>query len=105
MNYLGIITGVFTLFAIGLGFVYVIKLEYYVGACVKKIVLILGILLMLSTILYSNFIISSAVGIFSGSIIWGVTEMDEQEERANKKHPKHPNKICDKLKKSFLISK
>lgn len=106
MNYIGLITGFFTFFAIGLGFIYVIYLERYVGACVKRIVLILSILFLLSSLLYTDFLIASIIGISSGSLIWGVTEMDEQEERAiSQGHKQYPNKICNRLKKSLFITK
>lgn len=99
MNYSGIITGLFTLFAIGLGFAFVIKLEHFVGACVKKIVLILSVILMLTSLYFSSFITASIIGIFSGTLIWGTTEMDEQEERAlERNYPRYTNKYCDKLK-------
>ncbi len=93
MNFNGIIFGLFATLAIGIGFVWVIKLEYYVGAHVTKWVAILGIILMLSTLFISSFVPSAIVGILSGTIIWGATEMPDQEKRvAAGMFPANPNK-------------
>ena len=43
MNPTGLILGLFMLFCIGFGFLWVIKLEYYLGAGIWKLVLLAGI--------------------------------------------------------------
>lgn len=105
MNFIGLLAGIFTLFAIGIGFVWVIKLEYYVGACSKRIVLFLGLITMLSTYFISSFILAGTIGIIGGSIIWGATEMQDQEERAQKgQFPVRSEKLCDQLKNNYFFS-
>lgn len=103
MNYTGIILGFFTLFAIGIGFVWVIKLESYVGACSARVVLFFGILLMAVTIFIGNFWVAAITGIIAGSVIWGASELPEQEKRAAKGiFRDNPGKVCTKLKNSRL---
>jgi hypothetical protein len=81
MNVSGIIYGFTTLCLIGLGFLWVIRLEYYLGARIWKGVLALGILLCLVSLWVPWFWASALLGIFGGSVIWGATELPEQEKR------------------------
>ena len=81
MNLTGLILGLFMLVVIGLGFVWVIKLEYYVGAHVWKAVMAGGVLVVLVSLFITDFMASALVGIFGGSIIWGATELPDQELR------------------------
>ncbi len=84
MNFTGIIAGIFMLAAIGLGFVWVIKLEYHVGAHVWKGVLAFGILVILVSGLLPSFWASALLGIVGGSIVWGATELPDQEDRVRR---------------------
>lgn len=81
LNLTGLWVGVYTLLVIGLGFIWVIKLEYYLGAQIWKFVLVLGILICLASALMPTFITAALVGIFGGSVVWGATELPDQEER------------------------
>jgi len=81
MNFTGLILGIFMLFVIGFGFVWVIKLEYYVGAHVWPWVLAAGIALAIGSLFLPSFWASAIVGIFAGSVIWGSTELPPQAER------------------------
>jgi len=93
MNLTGLFIGLLTLFAIGIGFIWVIKLEFYVGAHVWKGVLALGILLCLASLWIPSFWGSALLGIIGGSIAWGATELPDQEERvARGIFPANPNK-------------
>lgn len=95
INLTGIYAGLFTLFAIGIGFVWVIKIEYHIGACIQRIILFLGLILMVITYFTSTFFLSALIGIISGSIIWGASEMQDQEERAQEGHfPIKKGKLC-----------
>jgi len=97
MNYNGIILGLFTTVAIGIGFVWVIRLEYYVGAHVAKAVAALGIIVTLASLFTPNFVTSAIVGILGGTIVWGATELPDQEERvAEGMFPANPNKQVQK---------
>lgn len=72
------------LFVIAIGFVWVIKLEYYLGAQVWRAVLGLGILVCLVSLFLPDFLTSALVGIFGGSVVWGATELPGQEERVQR---------------------
>jgi len=72
------------LFVIAIGFVWVIKLEYYLGAQVWRAVLGLGILVCLVSLFLPDFMTSALVGIFGGSMVWGATELPGQEERVQR---------------------
>ena len=84
MNPTGLILGLFMLFCIGFGFLWVIKLEYYLGAGVWKIVLLAGITICLASLLMPNFTTSALLGIFGGSVVWGATELPTQAERVQR---------------------
>lgn len=81
MNLSGIYMGLFTFLAIGLGFLWVIKLEYYVGAHVAKLVGIVGVLVSGASLLVPSFYLSAVIGIVGGTIFWGATELPDQEKR------------------------
>src|SRR5918997_68681 len=91
MNWTGIILGLFSALIIGLGFVWVIRFEYLVGAYRWKWVFAAGILMVASSIFMPNFTLSAIVGIVGGSIAWGAVELPHQEERVDhglfKAHP------------------
>jgi len=84
MNFTGLLLGVAMLAAIGLGFLWVIKVEYHLGAQVWPAVLAFGIVLALATLWMKSFWVSALVGIFAGSIVWGATELPPQEERVQR---------------------
>ena len=84
MNFTGVYLGLFMLFCIGFGFLWVIKLEYYLGARVWKLVLGIGVLLCLASLLMPSFTASALLGIFGGSVAWGATELPAQEERVQR---------------------
>lgn len=93
MNFTGIFFGLFTAVAIGLGFVWVIKLEYYVGAHVAKAVAVFGVLVVVASLFMPGFVLSAVVGIIGGTIVWGATELPDQEERvAEGMFPANPRK-------------
>jgi hypothetical protein len=80
MNTTGILFGLFTFLAIGLGFVWVIKVEYYVGARVAWAVAALGLALVLGSLFIPGFVPSAILGVLGGTVIWGATELPEQEK-------------------------
>lgn len=81
MNLAGIILGVFSAFAIGMGFVWVIRFEYYVGAHLWKWVAFVGPGVCSLSLFMPNFMLSALVGILGGSITWGALELPHQSER------------------------
>jgi len=95
-NFTGIQIGLFMLAVIGLGFLWVIKLEYYFGSRPWKIVLALGIAVCLASLWMPSFWASALTGIIGGSIVWGATELPAQEERARRGlFPIHPKRHKD----------
>lgn len=81
MNLTGLYLGLYMLLAIGIGFVWVIKLEYYVGGHIWRWVLALGVFLCLASLWIPSFWGSALLGITGGSIAWGATELPDQQER------------------------
>ena len=81
MNFTGLILALFALSAIGVGFFWVIRLEYHVGARVDKIVFAVGCVISLSSLFMASPMLSAIVGILGGTVIWGATELKDQEKR------------------------
>ena len=93
INLNGVFLGFFMLLVIGIGFLWVIKLEYYLGAGVWKIVLVIGLLICLASLFMPDFATSAILGIFGGSVVWGATELPGQEERVQRGlFPSNPNR-------------
>lgn len=94
INPVGLLLGVFMLFAIGAGFLWVIKVEYYLGARVWKGVLLIGLIVCLASLFIPSFLPSALLGILGGSIVWGATELPPQEERVKRGlFPQNPRKV------------
>jgi len=97
MNFSGIIFGVVTFLAIGVGFLWVVKLEYYVGAHVAWIVGGIGVLVIAASLFTLSFEVAAIVGIVGGTIVWGATELPDQEKRVQAGYfPANPNKKIDR---------
>lgn len=93
MNPTGIMIGLFTLIAIALGFVGVIKLEYYIGAQIARAVAVTGAAFIVGSLFISDLMLSSLTGVFGGVILWGAVELPAQEKRvAGGMFPANPNK-------------
>lgn len=84
LNFSGLALGLAMLFAIGFGFLWVIKVEYYLGARVWKAVLGLGVLVCLASLFVPGFSASALLGILGGSVVWGATELPGQAERVRR---------------------
>ena len=83
MNWTGILLGLLSALVIGLGFVWVIRFEYYLGAYRWKWVLAAGLVLIASSLFMPNFALAAIAGIAGGSIAWGAVELPHQEERVD----------------------
>ena len=81
MTWFGVLAGVFTLFIIGLGFVWVIRGERYFGYLWWPYVLGLGILCVVGSLFVPNDWGSLLSGAIGASLIWGSTELKEQAVR------------------------
>jgi|Deesub1362A_J573_1020465.scaffolds.fasta_scaffold01109_5 hypothetical protein len=94
MNLTGTWTALVLLLAIGGGHVWVVKLEYYVGARIWRLVLAFGLVLALLSLLAPNFPMAVILGVLAGSIIWGAGELPEQEERVQRGlFPANPKRV------------
>lgn len=95
MNFTGIFVGLVLLLAIGFGHVWVIRLEYHVGAHIWRAVLGLGVVLAAASLLLPSFNTSALMGIIAGSILWGATELPAQEDRVRRGiYPSNPNRAA-----------
>lgn len=98
VNLTGLYLGLYMLFVIAIGFVWVIKLEYYLGAKVWKTVFVLGVMICILALFMPNFTASALVGIFGGSVVWGATELPGQEERVQRGlFPANPKRKEDEI--------
>jgi hypothetical protein len=83
LNWTGIIIGLFSVLVIGLGFVWVIRFEYLVGAYRWKWVLAAGVALIVLSAFMPNFLLAALLGVTGGSVAWGAVELPHQEERVD----------------------
>jgi hypothetical protein len=97
INTTGIIMGLFTLLAVGVGFLWVIKFEYYFGARIAIPVFGVGIILIGLSFFVDNFMVSAFLGILAGTVLWGAVELPHQEERVREGiFPANPARLKDK---------
>lgn len=82
MNLFGVGLGLATLVIIGLGFVWVIRGEYYFGYLWWPYVMGGGVILLGASLLVRSDWPSALLGALGASIIWGSTELKEQAVRA-----------------------
>jgi len=82
MNLFGPLLGLATFFIIGLGFVWVIRGERYLGYLWWPHIMGLGIALVLGSLFIASDWGSALLGAVGASLIWGSTELKEQAIRA-----------------------
>ena len=82
MNLFGLTLGIATLLIIGLGFIWVIRGERYLGYLWWPYAMGLGILLILVSLFIPRLWLSALLGASGASLIWGSTELKEQAIRA-----------------------
>jgi hypothetical protein len=82
MNLFGLGLGLATLVIIGLGFVWVIRGEYYFGHLWWPYVLGAGLVLILLSAFVASDWGAALLGAFGASLVWGATELKEQAVRA-----------------------
>lgn len=82
MNFFGILAGLAVLVFIGLGFVWVIRGERYLGCLWWPYLLGAGILLIAGGLLAASDWAAALLGGLGASLVWGATELKEQAVRA-----------------------
>lgn len=81
MNTFGLWMGITALFIIGMGFIWVIRGERYLGYLWWPYVLIAGGTCVIGALFISNDWASGLLGAAGASLIWGGTELKEQAVR------------------------
>lgn len=81
MNFFGLGLGLATLAIIGMGFVWVIRGEYFLGYLWWPYVMGLGLVLIGASLLVASAWGSALLGAAGASLIWGSTELKEQAVR------------------------
>lgn len=84
MNFTGIIIGLATFLTIGVFHPIVIKAEYYLGTRCWWMFLLAGIIFGAISLIISNLIISTILGVTAFSCFWSILELKEQKERVRK---------------------
>jgi hypothetical protein len=93
MNYFGLLTGIATLFIIGLGFPLVIHGERIFGVLWWPYMMSIGIVLVLVSLVIHIDWLSVLIGVLGATFVWGSTELKEQAIRAELGwYPSNPNK-------------
>ena len=82
MNLFGFSVGLVALFVIGLGFVWVIRGERYLGYLWWPYFMGAGIVLIIVSVFIHNNWGSALSGLVGGSLVWGSTELKVQAVRA-----------------------
>ena len=93
MYFTGIIIAASTFLAIVIWHPIVIKTEYYWGTRPWILYLIVGLACIAAALFIENAIISSIVGVFGASALWGIGELFAQKRRVEKGwFPKNPKR-------------
>ena len=80
----GLLIGICTFLIIGFFHPVVVNAEYYWGTRCWWIFLVLGILGVIGSVIITDLLISSLLGVFSFSSFWTIKELFEQKERVKK---------------------
>lgn len=84
MNCIGIITGLATFIIIGMFHPIVIKAEYYLGVRCWWLFLLSGIIFGALSLLVSDLLISTILGVTAFSSLWSILELFHQKKRVEK---------------------
>jgi hypothetical protein len=95
-NLLGIVIGIGTFLVIGMFHPIVIKAEYYFSTKCWWWFLVLGIVCIILSLLITNILWSTILGVVAFSSFWSIKELFEQKERVRKGwFPRNPNRKED----------
>ena len=84
MNFTGLLVGLSTFLIIGLFHPLVIKAEYYIGIKSWIIFAVAGVLFGMASIMVSNLIWSTILGVIAFSSFWSILEIFQQHESVRK---------------------
>jgi hypothetical protein len=82
MNYFGLLTGIATLFIIGLGFPLVIQGERKFGFLWWPYMMAIGIIFIVASLFVQIYWLAVIIGVLGATFVWGSTELKEQAVRA-----------------------
>ena len=93
INFGGLLIGIATFLIIGLFHPLVVKAEYFFGTAIWWIFLVFGLIGTAISLMVSNMVISTLLGVFAFSCFWTIKELFEQEKRVQKGwFPKNPKR-------------
>ena len=81
MNYFGLLTGILTLFIIGLGFPLVIQGERRFGYLWWPYMMGIGVVLIVTSLFMNGDWPAVIIGVIGATFVWGSTELKEQAVR------------------------
>ena len=84
MYFTGIIIATMTFLTIGVWHPIVIKTEYYWGTRAWLVYLFIGISCICAALFVANIYLSSFLGVFGASALWGIGELFAQKKRVEK---------------------
>lgn len=84
MYYTGIIIAIMTFLTIGIWHPIVIKTEYHWGTRPWIVYLFIGISCIAAALFTANIYLSSFLGVFGASALWGIGELFHQRKRVLK---------------------
>lgn len=84
MYYTGIIIAIMTFLTIGIWHPIVIKTEYHWGTRPWIVYLFIGISCIAAALFTTNIYLSSFLGVFGASALWGIGELFHQRKRVLK---------------------
>jgi len=95
-NLTGLAIGIVTFLIIGLFHPVVIKAEYYFGVRCWWVFLALGLIFVALSLIFSDVLISTVMGVIAFSCFWSILEIFQQKKRVEKgwfpKNPKNYSK-------------
>ncbi len=93
MNYEGALIGLSAFIIIGVFHPVVIKGEYYLGARIWPVFLVVGLGGVAASFFIESTLVSAIIGVFGFSSLWTIHELFEQVERVKKGwFPANPNR-------------
>lgn len=84
MNFNGLLVGLATFLIIGVFHPIVIKAEYYLGCGCWWIFALMGAIFACLSVIVSNMILSTVLGVIAFSSFWSILELIHQKERVRK---------------------